>query len=209
MRQERQAPPTGRESLIALGSNGFPDISDAAEAIQKASLRCAELFGATVRCSRIYRTPAFPEGSGPDFANACLALRSDLPAAEILQKLHRIEAEAGRVRDRRWGARTLDLDLIAAGEEVAPDEETLRHWIDLPLERQVRDAPDRLILPHPRVQDRSFVLIPLLDIAPDWRHPVLGLTVRQMAAARPEDERAGVRPLPGAVSGLVNPPHCE
>lgn len=90
--------------------------------------------------------------------------------------------------------RTLDLDLIAFGQTVLPDPATHGHWRDLPMEDQRRFAPDRLILPHPRLQDRAFVLIPLCDVAPDWPHPVTGRTIAQMAAALPASDTAEVRP---------------
>lgn len=111
--------------------------------------------------------------------------------------MHRVEAEAGRERRTRWGPRSLDLDLLDMDGLVLPDAATYGHWRDLPFERQQVEAPDRLILPHPRLQDRGFVLIPWAEIAPDWRHPVSGASVAEMCAALPPLARSGVERLPG------------
>lgn len=145
--------------------------------------------------SRLYKTPAFPPGAGPDFVNAALVLETGLPPAELMAKLHGIEAAHGRTRQQRWGARTLDLDLIFFDDLVLPDRQTYRHWADLPLSEQSRCAPDQLVLPHPRVQDRAFVLVPAAEIAADWRHPVLGQTVGALCAALPQAQRNEVRAL--------------
>ena len=116
---------------------------------------------------------------------------------EVLSKLHAIERDAARHRQMRWGPRTLDLDLIAFADRVLPDIGTWSDWHDLPLERQMTEAPDQLILPHPRMQDRAFVLLPLSQVAADWRHPVLNETVEQLLAAVPAAEIAALKPLPG------------
>ena len=83
--------------------------------------------------SRFYQTPAFPAGSGPDFVNAALVIRTNLTHNDLLALFHRIEHDMGRVRDRRWGQRTIDIDLISYGNKVLPDVETLAYWMELPL----------------------------------------------------------------------------
>ncbi|KEO54139.1 hypothetical protein TP2_04255 [Thioclava pacifica DSM 10166] len=154
-----------------------------------------ELGFSLVAVSRFWRTPAVPEGSGPDYVNACCKMRSGLQFDEILATLHKVESEFGRQRDARWASRGLDLDLLAVEERVCPDLDTWTRWRNLPIESQMREAPEELILPHPRLQDRGFVLIPLADIAPLWRHPVSGMSVMEMLAALPEAEKAAIEPL--------------
>lgn len=116
----------------------------------------------------------------------------------MLRELHRIEACFGRSRADgvRWQARPLDLDLIACGDLVLPDAKTQTEWRDLPPDQQSRIAPEQLILPHPRMQDRGFVLAPLAEIAPDWRHPLTGQTVVQMLAALDPADWADMQRLP-------------
>ena len=112
--------------------------------------------------------------------------------ASLLRALHAVEAAFGRSRDQRWGQRTLDLDLLAADDVILPDLATYREWRKLAPDSQKELAPDTLILPHPRLQDRAFVLVPLADIVPDWCHPVTGLTVTEMVSNLPESDVAAV-----------------
>ena len=145
--------------------------------------------------SRFFRTPAFPAGSGPDFVNAVFSVPWAGTPEDLLALLHRVEADAGRTRTRRWEARILDLDLVAFGDCVRPDAPTQTDWRSLTVEQAATRAPDRLILPHPRLQDRGFVLVPMADILPEWRHPLTGLAVTEMLAALPEAELAEIRPI--------------
>ena len=184
-------------ALVAIGAN-LPFEGDPPEKTLLRAIGSLEKEGLLVLAvSRFYATPCFPAGAGPDYVNAALLLKVDanIDPTSVLNNLHRVEAQFGRRRDSRWGMRTLDLDLVALGDSVLPDAQTQDSWRNLTPESQARIAPDQLILPHPRMQDRAFVLAPLADLAPDWRHPRDGRTVAEMLAALPEADRAAVRPL--------------
>lgn len=181
-----------QQCLIAIGGN-VPSAAGGPAETLRAALEVLRHEGAdVVASSRLYRTPCFPAGAGPDYVNGAAVLRFDGGAQEILALLHRVEAAFGRERVRRWGQRTLDLDLIAVGHQVQPDPETFAAWRDLPPEAQISAAPEQLILPHPRVQDRAFVLVPLAEVAPGWVHPVLGKSVQEMLEALPQADRNAV-----------------
>lgn len=192
MSQVQPKPQAGQECLIALGGNVASPWGNPAETVRIAAEKIAERLHATPQLSRIWRTPAFPAGAGPDYANAALRLLTPLPPQEILHHLHEIEAEAQRERRIRWGARTLDLDLIAVGAEVLPNAAGQSHWRDLMSQDQEKLSPEELILPHPRLQDRAFVLVPLAEVAPLWRHPLLDQTVTEMLARQPLEDVAAV-----------------
>lgn len=188
------APPIGL-TIVALGANAAPRRSANRRRVLAGLAALRRVLGRGVVASPLWASPAWPPGSGPDFVNAVCVLPCRMAPAAVLARLHRIEAAAGRIRGARWSARSLDLDLIAAGGAVRPDRATLRRWIALDPAAQRRSTPDGLVLPHPRMQDRAFVLLPLLALAPGWRHPTLGRDVAGMAAALPRRARAGLRPL--------------
>jgi len=137
---------------IGLGSN----LSTPAEQIKGARQAIDALAGVQeVACSSLYRSPPMGPQDQPDYVNAVMAVETDLPAIEFLRYLQKIELDHGRVRkDERWGARTLDLDILLYGEQV------INH-------------PD-LIVPHYGLAERAFVLYPLQEIAPAIQVPSLG-----------------------------------
>ena len=124
-----------------------------------------------VTASPWYRTAALPAGAGPDFCNGMVRLEGEIAPDVLLRQLHAIEDQFGRTRSVPNAPRTLDLDIID-------------------LNGIVRAVPDP-ILPHPRAHLRAFVLRPLLDVAPGWRHPTLRKSVATLLAELPPQ---GIRP---------------
>jgi 2-amino-4-hydroxy-6-hydroxymethyldihydropteridine diphosphokinase len=183
-------------ALIALGSNVTSTFGPPIETLMHALAQLESDSVQVLHTSRFFATPCMPKGAGPDYINAAAHLRTCLGPEDLLGVLHAIEAEFDRRRTNRWAARTLDLDLLDYAGLTHPDKAAFLHWQTLPPEEQIKTAPDRMILPHPRIQDRAFVLVPLADIAPEWRHPVLGVTVSRMIAALAPEDVADVTPAP-------------
>jgi 2-amino-4-hydroxy-6-hydroxymethyldihydropteridine diphosphokinase len=184
-----------QEFLIALGSNLHMDTRDSLATVQSAIAALNGSIGRVLRVSRFFQTPAFPAGNGPDYINACVSIQSDLTPEQVLGELHKIEANHGRTREKRWASRTLDLDLIAAGDMIQPDPATFNRWLNLPLGQQTQIAPDMLILPHPRLHERGFVLVPLADIASHWIHPVLRQNVAHLRDSLSKPDVAEIVPV--------------
>lgn len=177
---------------IALGANLPRSRGSGPRETLEAALDALDAAGHRIRVrSAWYRTPAFPPGSGPDFVNGAATLETMAAPEALLDDLHDVEASLGRARGRRWTPRVCDLDLIAVGDLILPDRDALRRWIDLPPDRR-SEPPPELMLPHPRLQERAFVLVPLAEIAPDWRHPLLDRSARELRDALPAGDRQAV-----------------
>jgi 2-amino-4-hydroxy-6-hydroxymethyldihydropteridine diphosphokinase len=179
--------------LVALGANLPSSLGNPRETLHHAMARLQQEGLRIAARSAWYRTPAYPAGAGPDFVNAAIALEASGTPDELLRILHETERAAGRERPERWAPRTCDLDLLASGACVRPSQALWHHWANLPPERQAVEAPGELVLPHPRLHERGFVLRPLADIAPRWRHPVLGRTVAELLADLPPGSLQGIR----------------
>ncbi len=181
--------------LIAMGANLSSPFGGPLDTLKMALALLGDDHTMVAGLSQWFSTPALPAGSGPDYVNGAARVESRLEPADFLARLHETEARLGRRRDRRWGPRVCDLDLLAAGQRVLPDRALALRWMELPVDQRGILAPGDLILPHPRMHERAFVLAPLAEIAPDWRHPILDLSVREMLAALPAEQREEIRPL--------------
>ncbi|MEC7764613.1 MAG: 2-amino-4-hydroxy-6-hydroxymethyldihydropteridine diphosphokinase [Pseudomonadota bacterium] len=183
------------KALVSLGSNATSPAGGPVETIRAAISSLDDGPFKILARSRLFVSPFVPAGAEPDVINAVVEISTPLDPDMIISTLHKIETSFERVRRERWANRTLDLDLLILDQMILPDQPTLREWVNLPFHKQKSATPSELILPHPRMQDRAFVLVPAAEIAPDWRHPMLGLTIREMLDALPEEAVAPVRPL--------------
>lgn len=147
-------------AYVAIGSN----LGERRQLIEQGIEALKRLEGCKVESvSQIIATEPYGVTDQPDFLNGMIALRTLLPPLELLDSLQEIEQAAGRQRLVHWGPRTLDLDLIFYDHAV----------IDM----------ERLQVPHPDMQNRGFVLKPLAELAPYYRHPILQKTVKEMLDA--------------------------
>lgn len=159
--------------LVAVGANLDSIYGAPLNACQQAVRLLVDEKMEVLSLSRWYETAPVPMSDQPWYVNGVALVRSSLSAEECLSGLHRIEDRMGRVRTVVNAPRVIDLDLLAHGGDVRENAS--------------------LSLPHPRLQERAFVLYPLRDVAPDWVHPRLGLSVDQMMASLPPDQQ--IRPL--------------
>ena len=160
--------------LIALGANLPSNGLEPIKTQQRALARLNALGVEVVAVSSFYETPAWPDVSDPPFVYAVATVRTRHQPVELLALLHGVETEFGRLRSAPNAPRTLDLDLLDHDGVV---------------------TTDGLTLPHPRIADRAFVLVPLAEVAPDWRHPVSGQGVMELLSALPPGEAAAVKKL--------------
>jgi 2-amino-4-hydroxy-6-hydroxymethyldihydropteridine diphosphokinase len=155
--QITQGRPVSTDVLIGLGAN----LGDPVASCRRAIRQLREHADVTViQCSSLYRTEPVGKADQGWFVNGVIHCETSLEPEQVLRILHDIEGKSGRVRCERWGPRTLDLDILSFGQLLLETE--------------------ALTLPHPRLHERRFVLVPLLEILPRWRHPRLLRTGREL-----------------------------
>ncbi len=168
-------------ALVALGSN----LGDRARIIGWAAerIRMALALPGSFRASHLYETPPWGGIPQPDYLNAVVLFETDRDPHPLLERLLMIEAEGGRKRGVRWGPRRLDLDLLDLGGRIVEEP--------------------GLALPHPGIAERPFVLVPLCEISPGWRHPLTGATAAEMLGILDPDpgEARLFGPLPAHPDG--------
>jgi 2-amino-4-hydroxy-6-hydroxymethyldihydropteridine diphosphokinase len=164
--------PTRGKVLVALGANCPGPWGTAQETIAQALGEIERINGHVIAISPLYETAAVGSARQSPYVNAVALLDTSLPPEALLRALKAIERRSGRRGGRPWGPRTLDIDIVDYAGLV-------RHW------RGARCVFGRagarpLVLPHPLAHERPFVLKPLMDVAPNWRHPALKRSAREL-----------------------------
>ena len=152
------------EYFIGLGTNQ----GNRLEHLKQARQLIEERLGKIKRVSPIYETAAWGLEDQADFLNQVILISSILNPTDVLQSALNIEAEIGRIRLKKWGPRIIDIDILFA-------------------ENQVLNL-DQLTLPHPLIQERNFVLQPLVDLSPNFVHPTLNKTMFQLLKESPDKQ---------------------
>lgn len=159
--------------LVALGAN-LPSIFGSPKDTLAAAKIALKNNGFEIgKESQTWISAPVPISDQPWFHNAVIEIKTDKKPHEVLDKLLSIEQEFGRVRTVRNAARVIDLDIIDYNGEIIDDE--------------------RLTLPHPRMHDRAFVVKPIMDIDPNWKHPVTGKSIEELGAELPKDQE--IKPI--------------
>lgn len=162
---------------LLLGVN----LSNRERQLTEARTRIAAEIGRITAQSELYETASWGGvGTQPDYLNQVVCVASTRSPQDILKAIHRIEEDLGRVRGQKWEARVIDIDILFYGQRVV-------------------DLPD-LQIPHPYFQDRNFAMIPMVELAPDFIHPRLGVRVADLLAS--SEDLLEVRSFPGGSTNV-------
>ena len=182
--------------VVVLGSNLSSEFGNSAETLKKCvdEIRSNPSIDSLIE-SNWYISVSFLNKSDPRYINVGISFSTKLKPIKLLNFTSRLENKYGRKRQERWGPRTCDIDILLCDQQILPSKLYFNKWLNLNLSDQIRLVPDELILPHPRLQERTFFLKPLIDLQPDWIHPFLKVKAKEMLDSLPSHELENILDL--------------
>ena len=143
--------------------------------------------------SNWYISSSFLDKREPRYVNVGIRFSTNLNPKQLIKFTSSLENKYGRKRKRRWESRTCDIDILLCDQQILPSRNYFEKWLKLDFSEQIRLVPDQLIIPHPRLQERTFFLKPLNDLQPDWIHPFLKLKAKEMLDSLPLNEIESIK----------------
>ena len=182
--------------VVVLGSNLPSEFGSSAETLKK----CADEMKSSPAIDSLFESNWYISSSllderEPRYVNVGIRFSANLEPIELLNFTSDLENKYGRKRQRRWGPRTCDIDILLCDQLILSNKLNFKKWLNLDLSDQIRLVPNELILPHPRLQERVFFLKPLNDLKPDWIHPFLNMNAKEMLDSIPPDELESIHRL--------------
>lgn len=164
--------------IIALGANLNGSFGSPIKTLKMCIKKLQENDVIIEKKSSWYQSKAFPNPLDPPFVNRCLKVLTLLKPLDFLDLISNIETELGRKRKKRWESRVCDIDILSNNQKILPNLDKFNYWYKMELYNQIVIKPKELIIPHPRIQDRDFVLIPFCEIEENWIHPVFDKKIK-------------------------------
>ena len=182
--------------IVVLGSNLSSKFGNSAETLKK----CVDEIKSNPSIeslleSKWYISASFLDKRDPRYVNVGIRFSTKLKPKKLLNFTSGLENKYGRKRQERWGPRTCDIDILLCDQQILPSKLYFNEWLNLNLSDQIRLVPNELILPHPRLQERTFFLKPLHDLQPDWIHPFLNVKAKEMLDSLPPYELESIQEL--------------
>ena len=182
--------------IVVLGSNLSSEFGNSAETLKK----CVDEIRSNPNIESLlesnwYISESFLNKRDPRYVNVGIKFSTKLKPKKVLNFTSGLENRYGRKRQERWGPRTCDIDILLCDQKILPSKLYFNKWLNLNLSDQIRLVPNELILPHPRLQERTFFLKPLDDLQPDWIHPFLKMKAKEMLDSLPPYELENIHEL--------------
>ena len=182
--------------VVVLGSNLSSEFGNSAETLKKcvSEIRSYSAIQSLLE-SNWYISSSFIDEREPRYVNVGIRFSANIKPIDLLSFTSGLEEKFGRKRQRRWEPRTCDIDILLCDQLILPSKFHFEKWLKLDLSDQIKLSPNELILPHPRLQDRTFFLKPLNDLQPDWVHPFLEIKAKEMLDSLPPNELENIEIL--------------